>query len=139
MTTKSAPAPDRFPHARGRVLGRPEAWVWPVLGLAAAVGAGLAALVADRPAAAAVTYVVTLAIVIGCFAISTLNLRMAGRISPGVMFGAAIFSYSFTIAVLSFAWLLSSPRVVVGPAVFAGAAVAVLVWTGGVVRASWVR
>jgi hypothetical protein len=50
-----------------------------------------------------------------------------------------MFSYLFTVAVLSLAWLLSSPRVVVGPAVLVGTVVAVVVWTVGVARASWVR
>lgn len=139
MRATGAPSPEHFPQPRRRrALGRPENWVWPVLGVALVVGSALM-LLAPRPWAAAGSYAGAMVLVVACFGISTVNLRMSAKISPGTMFVAAIFSYGFTVAVLSFAWLLSSPRVVVGAAVFAGAAVAVLVWVAGVVRAAWVR
>ncbi len=132
--------PERFPQPRQRLpLGRPANWVWPVLAVAAVGGAALSLVLGARPWPTAGTYLATIAVVIGCFGVSTVNLRMTGRMSPQLMFIAAIFSYTFTIAVLSFVWLVSSPRVVVGPAVLAGATVAVVVWVGGVVHAAWVR
>lgn len=135
----AARVPETFPHARGRVLGRPESWVWPALLVAALAGSGVAYAVGERPWPTAGSYAGALVVVVACFAVSTLNVRMASRISPGIMFLAAIFNYVFVIAVLSLAWLLSSPRVVVGAAVFAGATIAVVVWVTGVVRAAWVR
>jgi hypothetical protein len=131
--------PDRMPVARGRVLGRPDPLVWPVLGLALVLGTAAYLLLSDRPAHAAGSYAGAIAIVVACLGTATMNVRLASRISPPTMMLAGIFSYVFTVAVLSFAWLLSTPRVVVGPAVLVGTVVAVVVWTAGVARASWVR
>jgi hypothetical protein len=103
------------------------------------VGAAAYLLLSDRPVQAAGSYAGAIAVVVACLATVTLNVRMASRISPATMLLAAIFSYTFTVAVMSLGWLLSSPRVVVGPAVFVGIVIAVVVWTTGVARAAWVR
>ena len=80
-----------------------------------------------------------LVLVVVCVSTATMTIRTASRISPGTTFVAAFLGYVMTIAVLSFAWLVASPRVVDGGAVLTGAVVAVVVWTTGVARASWVR
>ncbi|GAB2474193.1 hypothetical protein [Jatrophihabitans fulvus] len=131
--------PDRMPVARNRVLGRPTRSTWPALALAAALGAGLWALFGDPPGRAVGSYLAAWAAVVACFGMATMMIRIASRISPGTMFLAAMLSYAFTIAVLSFAWLLADPAKVDGAAVLTGAVAAVVVWVTGVVRNAWVR